>query len=209
MEDSYIIKELVDKLDKLLQRIEELEKSAIKFKQKEDTLTISETRYRRLFETAKDGILILDADTGEIADVNPFLVEMLGYPKEEFIGKQLWEIGPFKDIEESKAAFTELQRKEYIRYEHLPLETKDGHKVDVEFVSNVYSVDHKKVIQCNIRNITARRKAEEEIKQRMKELEDFYEMIIHRELKMVELKNEIVNLKEELKKIKNHRTPKA
>ena len=200
MKDSFILKELVDKLDKLLQRIEELENTAITFKQKEDTLTISETHYRRLFETAKDGILILDADTGKIYDVNPFILEMLGYSKEEFLGKQLWEIGPFKDIGESKAAFAELQRKEYIRYEHLPLEAKDGHKVDVEFVSNVYSVDHKKVIQCNIRNITARRKAQEKINQRMKELEDFYEMTIHRELKMVELKNEIVNLKKELEK---------
>lgn len=201
MEDSYIIKELVDKLDKMHQKIEEIESEAAKHKKTgDDALIFSETRYRRLFETARDGILILDASTGEIADVNPFLVEMLGYSKEEFIGKKLWEIGAFKDIKESKEAFNKLQKEEYIRYDHLPLETKYGHKVDVEFVSNIYIVDHTKVIQCNIRNITARRKSEEEFKQKFKELEDFYDMTIQRELKMIELKNEIAQLKEELEK---------
>jgi PAS domain-containing protein len=78
MEDSFIIKELVDKLHELLQRIDGLEKRETIHKQINDALIISETRYRRLFETAKDGILILDANTGKIADVNPFLVEMLG-----------------------------------------------------------------------------------------------------------------------------------
>jgi len=129
----------------------------------EEALAISETRYRRLFETSKDGILILDADSGQIADVNPFLVEMLGYSYEEFRGKKLWEIGAFTDTEASKAAFEALQQKEYLRYEDLPLETRDGRLIDVEFVSNVYMVDRKKVIQCNIRDIASRKRAEKEI----------------------------------------------
>jgi len=124
------------------------------------SLKESETRYRRLFETARDGILILDADTGQITDVNPFLVEMLGYSHEEFTGKKLWEIGPFRDIGENLSAFQELQDKGYIRYEHLPLETKNGRQIDVEFVSNVYWVNHSRVIQCNIRDITERKHAE-------------------------------------------------
>ena len=123
----------------------------------EEALKISETRYRRLFETAQDGILILDAETGQISDVNPFLVEMLGYSHEDVLGKKLWEIGAFKDIEASKAAFSELQSKGYVRYNDLPLETKDGRSMAVEFVSNVYLVDHHKVIQCNIRDITERK----------------------------------------------------
>ena len=128
----------------------------------EEALKVSETRFRRLFETAKDGILILDGETGQIAEVNPFLMEMLGYNREELLGKRLWEIGAFMDIEKSKASFLELKSKEYIRYENLPLETKDGRIFNVEFVSNVYRVNHTKVIQCNIRDITERRRAEEE-----------------------------------------------
>ena len=130
-------------------------------KQIEEKLNLSETRYRRLFEAAKDGILILDAETGMIADVNPFLVTLLGYSKEAFLGKNIWELGFFKDIIANKANFLELQQKEYIRYEDLPLKTASGEQINVEFVSNVYEAGHQKVIQCNIRDITERKRAEE------------------------------------------------
>ena len=120
----------------------------------EQSLRNSELRYRRLFETTQDGILILDAKTGAITDVNPHLIDMLGYSREEFIEKKLWEVGAFKDIEASKDAFEALQKNEYIRYENLPLKAKGGQLIQVEFVSNVYLVGDVKVIQCNIRDIT-------------------------------------------------------
>jgi diguanylate cyclase (GGDEF)-like protein/PAS domain S-box-containing protein len=129
-----------------------------------EQLRASEVRYRRLFETAKDGIFLLDADTGRITDVNPFLEDMLGYSHTELIGKALWEIGPVKDIAASQGAMRELQKKEYIRYENLPLETKAGQEIQVEFVSNVYLVDGWRVIQCNVRDITARTRAEETLR---------------------------------------------
>jgi two-component system, cell cycle sensor histidine kinase and response regulator CckA len=122
--------------------------------------TTAEARYRHLFETAQDGILILDATTGLIIDVNPFLIKLLDYSREEFLGKALWDIGLFKDIEASKEAFRELKARRYVRYEDLPLKTKDGRSVNVEFVSNVYGVNSKKVIQCNVRDITKRKYAE-------------------------------------------------
>jgi diguanylate cyclase (GGDEF)-like protein/PAS domain S-box-containing protein len=121
----------------------------------------SELRYRRLFEAAQDGILILDAQSGAITDVNPFLIKMLGYSREEFVERKLWEVGAFKDIEASQEAFEALQKNEYIRYEDLPLRAKDGRLVDVEFVSNVYLVGGEKVIQCNIRDITERKQAQD------------------------------------------------
>jgi PAS domain S-box-containing protein len=119
-------------------------------------LRLSELRYRRLFETAQDGILILDAISGEIIDVNPFLIDLLDYPFEELRGRKLWDIGEFKDIAANHAAFEALQRNEYIRYENLPLRRRDGKQIQVEFVSNVYWVEADKVIQCNIRDITDR-----------------------------------------------------
>jgi PAS domain S-box-containing protein len=128
----------------------------------------SEIRYRRLFESSKDGILIIEAESGLIFDVNPYLCEILGFSSEDFIGKHLWEIGAFKDIAASKDAFRKLQEKEYICYDDLPLSTKDGRKVEVEFVSNVYLVDKIKVIQCNIRDITENRKLEAQLRQSQK-----------------------------------------
>ncbi|MDP2890940.1 MAG: PAS domain S-box protein [Bacteroidota bacterium] len=131
------------------------------FRQKaEQLLKASENRYRRLFESAKDGILILDAETGMITDVNPFLIEMLGYSEDQFLDKAIWEIGFLKDIVANLDKFSELQQKEYVRYDDLPLETADGRKISVEFISNCYFEDKKKVIQCNIRETTVRKRSE-------------------------------------------------
>ena len=116
----------------------------------------SEVRYRRLFQMAKDGVLILDANTGKVIDANPFMTTLLGYSHKEFLGKELWEIGLFGDIKESRPAYRELQEKGYVRYEHLPLENRGGTKVEVEFVSDVYHESQHQVVQCNIRDITER-----------------------------------------------------
>lgn len=137
----------------------------------EAALSDSELRYRRLFEAAQDGILILRGDTGEITDVNPFLMELLASSRDVFIGKHLWDIGLFRNEAASMAAFRELQEKRYVRYEDLLLEKSDGREIEVEFVSNVYRVDGREVIQCNVRDVTERKRAEEEIRRLNEELE--------------------------------------
>lgn len=136
-----------------------------------DALRLSELRYRRLFETAQDGILILDANSGEITDVNPFLIDLLDYPFDELRGRKLWEIGQFKDVAANRAAFKKLQESEYIRYENLPLRRRDGKRIQVEFVSNVYWVEDHKVIQCNIRDITGRIEEKNDSDQKVEALE--------------------------------------
>jgi PAS domain S-box-containing protein len=130
----------------------------------EKKLEASEIQYRRLFESAKDGILILDADTGQIVDVNPYLINLLGYSYLELTEKKLWQIGHFNDAVKSKLHFAKLQSKDYIRYDDLPMETYDGRTINVEFISNVYLVDNRRVIQCNIRDITERKIAEKQIR---------------------------------------------
>jgi PAS domain S-box-containing protein/putative nucleotidyltransferase with HDIG domain len=142
------------------------------------TLKDSELRYRRLFEAAQDGILILDAETGMIEDVNPYLIKMLGYSREEFIKRKLWEVGAFKDIKASQEAFDALRENEYIRYDDLPLKAKDGRLIQVEFVSNVYLVGDEKVIQCNIRDITTRKQAEEQVRYQASLLESVNDAIV-------------------------------
>jgi len=128
----------------------------------EQALRASELSYRRLFEAAKDGILILDVDTGRITDVNPFLFKLLGFSRSEMVGKTVGELSPFKDIESNKVMLERLQKDGYVRYEDLPMETRDGRKIAVEFVSNVYQAGDRNVIQFNVRDITERKAAEKE-----------------------------------------------
>src|ERR1700681_545285 len=123
---------------------------AVTDRRSKEDLRESEMRYRRLFETAQDGILIVDAETGQIDDVNPFLMDMLDYSREQFVGKKLWEIGALHQVTLNQEAFRQLQATRYARYENLPLRAKAGRQIEVEFVSNIYDVGGKKVIQCNI-----------------------------------------------------------
>ncbi len=134
----------------------------------------SEIRYRRLFETAKDGVLILDSETGRITDANPFMSELLGYSHAHFLDKELWEIGLFSDKSANEAAVRTLQQNGYIRYEHLPLETNRGLRVEVEVVANAYREDRHSVIQCNIRDITERSRLEKLMQEQAVALADLH-----------------------------------
>ncbi len=135
-----------------------------------EMLSASEFRYRRFFEATQDGVLILDAGTGMIIDVNPFLIKLLGYTHEVFLGKKIWELSFFRDVVANQDHFAELQQKEYIRYEDMALETSDGRRIEVEFTSHVYQVHHQTVIQCSVRDISARKKAERNLNETMDEL---------------------------------------
>ncbi len=163
--------QLVAEVKALRQRVAELEAAGIQRQRVAAVVQVSEARYRRLFETAQDGILMLNANTGRITDVNPCLMKLLGYSRGEFLGKRLWEIGLFKDSAATRAAFSEIESNGYFRYEDLPLEASDGRRLSVEFISNVYWVDQQRVIQCNLRDITARKLAEAALSQSMAELQ--------------------------------------
>ncbi|GEM_PF-1836794 len=148
-------------------------------------LAASAVRFRRLFEAARDGILILNSKTGQVLEVNHFLIDMLGYSRGEFLGKKLWQLSAFKDTEKCRMAFHLLQKKGYIHYEDFPLRTKKGEAITAEFVSNSYFVGQEKVIQCNIRDITDRKRALDLLHQR----ESYLSAIIENQPGMVWLKD--------------------
>ncbi|MCE9581241.1 MAG: PAS domain S-box protein [Planctomycetes bacterium] len=138
----------------------------------DQALRDSEIRFRRLFQFAKDGIMILDANTGKIIDANSFMCGLLGQELTELAGKELYQIGLFKDVEENKAMFEKLRKEGYVRYDHLPVQTPGGKSTSVEFVSNVYAEDHRLVAQCNVRDISDRVRLEEQVKAQAAALAD-------------------------------------
>ena len=138
-------------------------------------LQIFEDHYRGLFETTQDGIILLNGRTGRITNINQFLANMLGYSRDELLGKKLWEIGAFQNTEAIESVFSELQKTGYVYREDLLLTTNDGWNINTEFVGNVYKVNHERVIQCSIRNISERKHMQEILKEserRYRELAD-------------------------------------
>jgi PAS domain S-box-containing protein len=190
---DYVLKHRLDRLCPAVSRALAEAEERRKRRESEASMRASEVQYRRLFEAAQDGILILNAQTGMVVDVNPFLIALLGFSRAQFLGKEVWQLGFFKDIFANQDRFAELQQKEYIRYEDKPLETADGRRIDVEFISNVYQVNHHSVIQCNIRDITERKHNEQQLRlagaevqrvnaslvQRNTEIQNFYHTLSH------------------------------
>lgn len=164
-------------------------------KQSETQVQLSELRYRRLFETAQVGILILDAPSGKITGANPFLKDLMGYSDAQLLEKKLWKTGIFKDFVDSKKAFRQLQTQGYAHYMDLPLKTKDGRPINVDFISKVYMVGNQEVVQCNIRDVTSRKRAEEAVKVRTQELENLA-------LSQEETKKALLNVMEDLEEAK-------
>ena len=165
-----------EKLPKLRQRrIDASEKRAAAEAKSEEAITLSEIRYRRLIQAAPYGMLILDAATGLINDVNPFFLKLSGYSRRELLGKKLQETGPFKNTKEITEMFSDGQRKEYMRYDDLPLEKKDGKIVDVEFISNAYMVNQEAVMQCNVRETPGLKKVEDALRESEKRYSDIAE----------------------------------
>ena len=142
-----------------------------KRKHAEEALYAFENRYRQLFENVRDGILMVDFDTGKILDANKFLTDILGYSHEEFLNMHLWELSPLKDTHLNKAAFAELLQKGHILHEELPLQTRHGPNIDVDIVCNSHVVCGVTFIQCNIRDVTERKKTEEELQESEERLE--------------------------------------
>jgi PAS domain S-box-containing protein len=162
--NDYILKDRLARLPLAVQRALSAAAEVRNKMRAQAAIEASELRYRGLFEAAKDGILILDAENGRILDVNPSMITLLGYSYDEYCGKSVWDMSAFKDVDLNKGAFAKLKSKGYLRYEDLPLQSRDGQRIDVEFVGNTYNAGEQNVIQCNIRDITERKRAESVLK---------------------------------------------
>jgi two-component system cell cycle sensor histidine kinase/response regulator CckA len=159
---DYVLKDRLGRLGPAVRSAVEKSQAMKEKKSAEEALSASETRYRRLFESAKEGILLLDTETGEIRDVNPFMLELLGVKRNQVLSKTLVNIGVLNDPSLLDDLFDESEEEAYIHHDHLVLKRKDGKEIDIELTCNSYNMDNRKLIQCNVHDVTERKNAEKE-----------------------------------------------
>ena len=131
----------------------------------EDARKASQARYGSLFKSAKDGIVIVDAASGRIIEVNPAIVTLLACSPEDLVGREIWETGVFRDIASSRWAFEHLAGEDEVHYDEVSLIRKDGAAIPVEFTGTAYCAGESRVVQCNIRDIGERKRLEEQLRQ--------------------------------------------
>jgi PAS domain S-box-containing protein len=131
-------------------------KMLLKVKELEAALAQSEKHYRSIFETSKDGLLILDKPEGNIIDVNQAIVDLLGYPREDLLGKKVMDFGILKDAEDFEKVYTQLNKIGFVQYRDISIETTKGTYVNAE----VCFTDELNKIQCNVRDFTERKREE-------------------------------------------------
>ena len=123
----------------------------------------SDQRYRRLFDAAREGIVLVEAETGHIIDLNPSFLAMAGYTRDELLGRKLWQIDPFRETDAIQVIFKELQNQDHIYYDDLPLDTKKGSRIPVEIVGSAHPIGDRKILQYAVRDISRRKSIEEEL----------------------------------------------
>jgi two-component system, chemotaxis family, CheB/CheR fusion protein len=133
----------------------------------------AEIQYRRLFESAKDGILVIDGGTGQVIDVNPFFLELTRYSRQEIVGQAFWEIAPFRKAEEGHRLVPETTEREIMQYDSVPLLAHDGRQLITALMANRYKVKEQSFIQVNIRDVTQRRQAEDDLRRSNLDLQQF------------------------------------
>ena len=138
-----------------------LEAEIAERKAAEERLRLSENRYRRLFEAATDGILLVDPHSGRITDANPALLHLLGATDAQVVDRELWQVGLLPDQPTQQAFLQQVQQERVLRYELVELATTAGEPCQVEWVSTLFQANGHEVLQCTLRDITDRRRAEE------------------------------------------------
>lgn len=160
---------LQSKLDK---KIRDLEKERSSLFEKETALRASEEKYRRLIEMANDAIFVAEADSGTIIDANRQAENLLGIPVEKIIGMNQIHLHPPGDSKKYRAIFHQHMEKGNAIEADVEVINQSGERVPVEISASVVDIGGKKIIQGVFRDITKRKRAEEELQKHREHLEE-------------------------------------
>jgi two-component system CheB/CheR fusion protein len=125
----------------------------------------AEVRYQRMFETAKDGMMICDVETEKITDVNPFFLEFLGVERDQVIGRGLGDLEAFQTAQDAVTMVAEAAAREVVRRDGLTLRGANGRLIEADFMANRYMLGSRPVVQINLRDVTTRNRAVKELRE--------------------------------------------
>jgi two-component system CheB/CheR fusion protein len=128
----------------------------------------AEARYRRLFESARDGIVIVDAHSGEILDLNPYAEDLFGYRKDDLVGTKLEELESMRSLSNGREVLEQIRERGVLRFDNFPLRTKDDREIALEVIATLYSEGARQAVQLNIRDMSERMKFERELQETQK-----------------------------------------
>ena len=146
-------------------------------KEKREELTISEDKYRGLFENANEGIILLRNPQLQIADVNREVEKVVGYTKGELLRKEFFDLFIPEEIEKARDYFKEVAEKGEGRADYLSLIKKDGFSLDVDFSIKRIDLGDESFYQMIFWDLTEQRKLEKKIRQSKRNLEAIFDGI--------------------------------
>lgn len=148
--------------EELEQKVRELEQAQSELRRIEETLHLSEEKYSKLFQRSNDAIFIHDLE-GRTIDVNQRALELFGYTKAEMRGIRVPMLHPAEAIDKSRWTFEMIIRDGFVKFE-IDFMKKNGEVFSAEVSSSLFEAGGKKMIQGIVRDITARRLAEDALK---------------------------------------------
>jgi PAS domain S-box-containing protein len=145
--------------------------------EKRQELTISEDKYRGLFENANDGIIILRNPQLQIADVNREVEKATGYTKGELLQREILDLFEPEEIEKARSYFEEVAEKREGRADDLSLKKKSGDLLEMDLSTRRIDLGDESFYQVIFRDLTEQRKLEKKIRESKRNLEAIFDGI--------------------------------
>ena len=147
-----------------------------KLEDRSEALARSEKRYRSIFESSKDAIVLADASNGLLLDVNPAGCALVGRTREELVGQQQTLLHPADQSLRYQEIFQQAVRAGGdVLYSDLFVQHASGRLIPVEITASLYDAGDGAVMQGIFRDLTAQHRADAALRRSEEMFRAFFE----------------------------------